>query len=240
MMINSGIEKTFERSSVTIDEIDSIVRNQLLSENEDTKLQEKMLEFQEHKFKEYLSKMNDLKKGVFDSNTITFMVSFVLVFLGGILFGIEERAKKQIDKSEYFLNRVEIEQEIFDLYTQIQMIKLSATNLQSTLSSKNYKIDNLTNILVHELFKMITDLLQDFHDEKYKFITQEKKKNLNDTFSQIRYAFGWDRIKEEKKNIDKTSPIEATIERLEELKYKVLGMKELKIKGYEKNTIGGR
>jgi hypothetical protein len=227
MMINSGLGKTFDRSLKTMNEMDSFVRNQLLTETGYTKLQKTMLEFQECNFKEYLNEMNSLKKGIFDNNTITFMVSFVLVFLGGILFGIEDRAKKQIDKSEALLQRVDIEQKIMDLYTQIQMIKLSATNLQSTLSSKKYKIDDSINVLVHELFNMEGNLLQEFRNEKYKFITKEKKKNFEDAFYQILHTLKLQRIQEKKENIDKTSPIEGTIARLEELQAKVLGIKVL-------------
>jgi len=49
---------------------------------------------------------NCLERGVFDKNVLTFMTSFLLVFLGGILISIENRADKRIKEGERRIKKI--------------------------------------------------------------------------------------------------------------------------------------
>jgi len=205
--------------------------------------------------------MESLKKGIFDSNTITFVASFLLVFLGGVLLGINERAEKIAERAgntfnilearySSILNRYEeqfrqlktqfstdlnqletrtckaesqfeTERITMDLYTQIHILRFFSTNIQNELRSKNYCIDQSTNIRTNELFTMADELLNDIHKEKYKFIAEGWKKVFDDIFEKMIDAFNEEDILLVKENKDKTQPIVMTINKLKELQTKI-------------------
>ena len=94
--INRCIQKTIASTENTIAKTDSIVRIQTGLDS----IQKETLKRQERMFSRYLEEIRELKKGVFDSNTITFMSSFLLVIIVGVLLGIEKDAREKIDKAK--------------------------------------------------------------------------------------------------------------------------------------------
>lgn len=123
-MINCKTAKVYDESKKIFHIGDSIIINELFMDNKDVKkymiewdslhkdsvvisqltyddiafYTQRFIDLHHHKLKENLMEMESLRKGLFDSSTITFLVSFVLVFLGGILFNIEIRSKEQLRK----------------------------------------------------------------------------------------------------------------------------------------------
>lgn len=238
-IISCCVQKTFDNSRKTIECcVDSIAKVDSLNQS-----QRVMFEQQKDKFETYLSEMESLKRGIFDSNTITFMSSFLLVFLGSVLLGINNHAAKilsMIEKkssttlstldidskktlvkleetSKETLLKIEIERITMNLYTQIQILRFFSTNTQNDLASKNYYIDKYTNIRINELFNIAEDLLNDIHNGKYKFIDKEWKNGFDDIFEIMINAFNIDDILKIKENDKKTQPIVKTIDKLKEL-----------------------
>ena len=84
IVISCGVQKNIEIAHQSLSKIDSTCMT-LYSANEDNHKEIKYV----NDIKNSLMELESLKKGIFDSNTITFLASFVLVFLGGILFDIE-------------------------------------------------------------------------------------------------------------------------------------------------------
>ena len=203
---------------------------------------------QEFIYDKYSGKIKDLNNGIIDGNVLTFLFTVLLLFSGGFMIYIEteikgqiEESKKQViltqerinelgkDKSvtEKMLNRLDVEQTIIKLYTQIQMVRVFSTNTQCALAAKNYCIDKSTYILIYEIFKMTENLLHEFHNDKYKLITGDWKKTLDDIFESMIYAFEIDKIRENSENVGKTRPIEMVIDKIEELRSKISGLREI-------------
>lgn len=248
IIISCCVQKTFDYSRKTLECcVDSTVKNVSLNQT-----QEKRIEGQECKFETYLSEMESLKKGIFDSNTITFLSSFLLVFLGSVLLGINNRAAKILSKlekkskntlskleekskdtlskleesSKNALSKTEIERITMSLYTQIHILRFFSTSIQNELASKKYCIDNFINIQTNELFNMAEDLLNDFHNGKYKYITIEWEKVFDDIFEKMIKAFSIDDVLKIKENKNKTQPIVMTIDKLKNLQTEISRLKE--------------
>ena len=75
--ISCEVQKTTEQTKVTLNKIDSICT----SSSSGNEYRHKNIDIYINKIKESLCELDSLKKGIFDSNTITFLSSFVLVFL---------------------------------------------------------------------------------------------------------------------------------------------------------------
>ena len=251
--------------TMTIIKTDSIVSILL---NFD-KVQKETLDAQERIFNEYKTKIKDLNTGIFDSNVLTFTISFLLVFLGSMLLAFEKNAKEQIkeakeevkshfkdlkeeiqqllkimeekiNKSEQItkdilhnaqktLKQLQIEQTTLGLNTQIQALRLFSANLHILLASKRYLIDNSINTQIYELFTMTEELINEFHNDKYKYISKEWKSVFDKNFKKLIYSFEIEKIQKEQKNENKTRPIEMTIDKLEELRDKISMLQETDI-----------
>lgn len=227
LVVDYIVTKTFYNSGKTLDFcMNSIEKDASLDQS-----QIKIFEQQKDIFEKYLSEMETLKKGIFDSNTITFLSSFLLVFLGGILLGIykwiNDKTETVLSELQVAIKHFEIERMIMQLYTQIQMLRFFSTNLQNELASKTYCIDNATNIKTNEIFNMAESLLKDFHDGKYLCITKVWKSILVDIFERILNAFEMDAIRRETKNYGKTHPISMTINKLIELQREISRLREV-------------
>ena len=136
---------------------------------------------------ENLHKMESLKRNVFDSNTITFMASFILVFLGGILLGIESRAKKIIDKTQKTKDRFEAEQNTMSLNSQILMLQVFSMNCQNALDINR---DDSIMFLNYRTYNIATKILKEIKDRDNYYITKERKKTIDDIFITIINDFG--------------------------------------------------
>jgi len=101
IFVNCSVWNTYNNSQKIIDNC-VIVKKDSINEN-----QREMLDRQEYIFKKYLNEMDTLKKGIFDSNTITFMASFLLVFFGGLIFSILNVTEKQMKKAKVIVKRTE-------------------------------------------------------------------------------------------------------------------------------------
>jgi len=214
-IINSEVEISINE---TVDILDSI--NTKLNSKQDSVNIQKDITDGINTISTSLGEIKDLKKGIFDSNVITFLVSFVLVFLGGILLGIENKANRRIKESDNILNTCDIEQKTMDLYTQVFMLKLLISNLRIE-KSKGSANNNAINVLVNEIFVIIEDLLNVF-DKKYFKITENKKIFLIRTCNQMIHPW--------KSETAGNSPsIEKIIQKMETLKTKISELEIIKL-----------
>lgn len=248
----NNIRATIEETQKTIDVInekDSIVKIKLSLD----KVRKETQDRQGQIFIDYSTRIKDLNKGIIDSNVLTFLFTVLLLFSGGFLIYIQTEIKEQIDDSKKqviesqehitesekhiaesekdisvakkMLSRLDVEQTTIELYTQIHALQVFSTNTQCSLAANNYLIVSSTNKLFYELFNMTENLLRELQDDKYKFITKNWEKVFNDIFERMIYAFEIDRIRKNPENAGKTQPVEKVIDKIEELRNKVLGLK---------------
>ena len=172
--ISCGVQRTVEQTKESLSRIDSIyMSSSSKSNNED---EQNTINFQINEIKESVRELNSLKKGIFDSNTITFLSSFVLVFLGGILFDIEKRAKEKLAKSVKITKKIEVEFNQVKILNQTNTISILSKYLQLQLSSKEYKIDDNINYITNELYKSLQYLLTLLQNKETKYLTEDAKK----------------------------------------------------------------
>ena len=150
----------------------------------------------------YLTMMDDLKKGVFDSNVLTFMITLIIVFLGTILLNIENRAQKITENAKKTIHQLESERNAMSLYTRLQMLYVFFAN-------KNY----------YRLAKEANELLSEFDNDKYYYITREWKLNFDNIIrNKILYFLNIDKKYDEENEDDIKDCINALIELQKKIK----------------------
>jgi len=154
----------------------------------------------------YLTKLEGLKKDVFNNNTITFMVSLVIVFLGSILFDIEARAKKYMRDANEKIKKLESERKAMSLYSLIHILFVY-------YERKNY----------YRLWKETESILEEFRKDKYRYITKEFKIELSELIrnKMIYYLKNDKRIKPNDKDLNDS------IKALENLETEILLLREV-------------
>jgi len=156
--VNNNIQTIIKDTELEIIQTDSIARSLVTSVGEQKDIINCQKETFKHIYDKYSRKMGELNKRVFDSNVLTFMISFLLVSLVSILFNIEIRALNHIQKAEDTMRQ-------FDsmlLYTRIHIL------LTIFYGEKDY----------HRLAKEAESMLDDFN--KYEYITKKWKTNFED------------------------------------------------------------
>ena len=226
--INHCIKADSKETIKAFVQIGVIERNQLGIDTVQTKTLDRILN-------DYSIKMNNLNKSFFDSNVLTFLISFLLIFLGTILLNIEVRANKHvkeaeesIKKTDENISRLEAERCTINLHSQIQSLQILSQYMQSVLESKEYCIDKYTNILNYRVHKMASKLFGELHDDKYKSITKNNKNVFCEIIGDIIYAFQFENcVLKQPKNTGKARPVKETIDVLEKLQKEILGLREI-------------
>ena len=154
-----------------------------------------------------VSELKGLEKYLFDSNTITFLSSFVLIFLAGILFDIEKRAKDKINKTKDGVTRLNVELMQLDVYKFATTSLILSKNLQLELSSNGYVINERISILMYELNKQIEFLLTKLRDKELTCIIQQSKEENNNCLFDIKLIIEKEEIWKNKKNTGKLKPL---------------------------------
>lgn len=96
---NAVQDSLYCTSKDSLDKSSNVLSMQI-NNNDITLSTQKLINLYQHIFKDHITEMELLKNKLFDNNTVTFLVSFVLVFLGGILFNIEARSNTQLEKTK--------------------------------------------------------------------------------------------------------------------------------------------
>ena len=182
---NSKTNKIYNQTKDLIEKGDSVIINQLLMENTKTLRVAKIAKDSLHKdsselfqqtyndditlstqklvnlyqyiFKEHLTEMESLRKKIFDSNTVTFLVSFVLVFLGGILFNIETRSNTQLRKTKIHLDKA---------VARLREIDKTTEKANEQLTNSKNRLDDADEQLskMNETFKQTEEQLNNSKD----------------------------------------------------------------------------
>jgi len=198
-IINCAVWKTYNNSRKIIDNC-LIVKKDSFNE-----YQREMFDRQEHIFKEYLREMETLKKGIFDNNTVTFMASFLLVFLGGILLGILNKSEKEVKKAKKIMDKIEVERNVLTLHTLLYTLFVFNEN-------KNY----------YRLELETKKLLSYFHSGKYKYISKEWKADFVKMIDE-KMLFYLNINKKYRKDVS----LHESVKALEELKEKISSLIEI-------------
>ena len=213
--INSTINESMKATQETDAKIEFILNKHSSLNSEDCQ----KLDSLKNTIVVALEKIGIMKNGVFESNLHSFLFSFFIAFLGGLLLKIADTARKQIDKAEKKLKRVDIEQTTMELFTQIQMLRIFSTQAQTALASN----DESKIILINEVFVQAESILDELHNDQYKYITKRRKTGIDKIFENMIYPFTLIGVSE-----NNEIPIEKTIDKLNELRFKILNIKEIK------------
>lgn len=203
--VNIGVQKVINDTQQRICRIDSLCANNSDSPSSEHKVDD--IKTNIDQMKTNVIELNDLKKYLFDSNTITFLSSFVLIFLAGILFDIEKRAKDKLNKTKDGIARLRVELMQLDIYKFATTSLILSKNLQLELSSNEYVINNRVSLLTYELNKQIEVLLNKLRDKGLTCIVQRSKDANKDCLYDIKLIIEKEEIWVNKKNKDKLKPL---------------------------------
>ena len=219
--INNNVEKAIEKAQITLENNkDSVEKYLICIQREDT-IQSKIFDDQKYMLKKHLTQMekcltelNSDRKGIFDTNVLTFMICFLLVFLGLILLDIESRARKHINEFDKSIHRLEVERNSSNLYTRLN------TQLSFFYTSRN----------AYRIWKDVGHLLNEFQNDEgneYIYSTKKWKTQFNKIIQQIILELE----SEKDRYPNKVDPYRDNgIERLKELQREILRLKEIKEK----------
>ena len=182
---------------------------------------------------ECFREIDELSKGVFDSNAITFLVSFVLVFLGSIWVSNEIRLKKRIKEADTAIKeagkaikQLEIERDTMSIYSQILSLRVLSMSYQTALEPEPKGVMPLCQ----KTHRKADEILRNIRQDKV-FITQRGKKIFDEIFENMIADFGMDAINEEipgyPTKIKFRKSIDETIGVLKELQEEILSLKEV-------------
>ena len=166
----------------------------------------------------FLTDMDALKKSVFDSNILTFMVTLIIVFLGSILLDIEARTKKSIKEIEARANKsVKETEKIIIQFTSERKAMSIFIRLQILLV-------HYSNDQYYRLAKETNEILCEFNEGRYKDITEELRLDFNKI---IQYKM-LRRLVIDSKTIKKNDQnVKASIEALTKLKIEISRLREV-------------
>lgn len=185
IFIGCGVQETTKQTNLVLSEIDSICISHYNMCDDDYKKMHIYID----EIKENYRYLDNMKKGIFDSNTITFLSSFVLVFLGGILFDIEKRTKERMVKTQEITKNLENKSKEIERWLEIELNQLKIDKHISTLvilknhmqfqfSANDYQIDSgVVNVTfkLHDTLEIVLTLLE---NNKTRFLTDEAKKRI--------------------------------------------------------------
>ncbi len=214
IVISCGVKKNTEIANQSLSKIDSICMT-LYSADEDN---HKEINKCVNGIKDSLMELESLKKGIFDSNTITFLVSFVLVFLGGILFDIEKRAKDKYVKSMEITKDIETQSQEIGRWLEIELNQLKIDKqisslvilknyLQFQFSASSYQINgDIINITykLHDALEIVRSLLE---NKQTKYITEEAKAEYVRQLHDVQLLLEKEEIHKNTENTNKLTPI---------------------------------
>lgn len=186
----------------------------------------------------YINKLETLKRTVFDSNTITFLVSFVLVSLITLLSNTLTISRKYIDEAkETIINanksieKTERERNTIFLYSRVLELRVLSINLVNALNI-NSMSDSVMYLNRKLLITMqnIFSFIKEYDDGICISVTKEGKKDINKILNDIINEF-LDHNKKILTNTDNKKrfqkPTNFTITTLKKLQKEILRLKEL-------------
>lgn len=205
-IINGEIKEASVQLRHTADSITSILNTPIV-ESDSVKQQMGNLLSTKNQILDFSQQLKDLKTGVFDSNTLTFLCSFLLVFLGGILFSIESRANRQIKKSENIMMRLNAECQHTYIFNQINAVHFMANQLQFDFIIHKNIIRNTTNVIIFEMFSRTEDILSVLKKKNYSKITQIALDRDKDIIKKVITTISNEQVIENPQNKNKLSPL---------------------------------
>lgn len=205
-VINNGIKLITEEIQHSCDSIKVILKdiNAVPNANTNSNSKDKFVENltkEVDKFQVYIIQFNELKKGIWDSNTITFLCSFFLVFLVSALLARENRANELLERSEKLEKKIkdeygntkkliEVGMKVdYSLLNQVLALLLMTMNLWNDFFTNKKKIVDSTRMILNELVRMSKELIDWLEKTNYNQISKSSlefnKKNLKEIISII-------------------------------------------------------
>ena len=205
VVVNISVRRVTNDTLQKVNDIDSLYLkclNDSLNEQEVTNIKTNVEQIERS-----VTKMDELKKYLFDGNTITFLSSFVLIFLAGILFDIEKRAKDRLNKTKDGISRLNIELMQLDVYKYATTSLVLSKNLQLELLSNKYVINERVGLLMYELNEQIKLLLAKLRDKELTCIIQRSKDVNRKCLLDIKLLIEKEEIWKNEENADKLNPL---------------------------------
>lgn len=215
--INNAIKETTLQIQNVTDSIESIVDVTDVDKNIST-LQTDCLLPLARKIQEQINQLKELKVGVFDSNTLTFLCSFLLVFLGGILFAIETRANKHIKSSEDIITKLNIEYQNMYVFNLLSILQFMADQLQFDFITNNNVIKNSTNVIIFEMSKRADVIISIIKKKDYTHITKILLDRDIDLITKILSVLSNEDVRVNSENKETKVPLNDLSVKIEEIK----------------------
>lgn len=205
-VINNGIKLITEEIQHSCDSIKVILKdiNAALNANTNRNSKDNFVENlteEVDKFQVYIMQFNELKKGIWDSNTITFLCSFFLVFLVSALLARENRANELLERSEKLEKKIkdeygntkkliEVGMKVdYPLFNQVLALLWMAMNLWNDFFTNKKKIVESTRMILNELVRISKELTDWLDSTNYVLISKSSlefnRKNLKEVMSII-------------------------------------------------------
>lgn len=155
-------------------------------------------------YKNLFHNLEETKKDVFDSNTITFLVSFTLSLLFTILLTLQNKLYKQNVLIEKALQKINNEKIIQRYHTRLQGLHCAAMLYHEIIIRDNYQIQPTLLNIVYIIDREVTSLLKEIPENKsfLNNITIDKKDrdSLNRIIYNIIHLISLERIRRNKIN----------------------------------------
>ncbi len=219
--INNGVKIITEEIQHSCNSIEAILKdiksvpNANLNHNSKDNHVENLTE-EVDKFQVYIMQFNELKKGIWDSNTITFLCSFFLVFLVSALLARENRANELLERSEKLEKKIkdeygntkrliEVGMKVdYSLLNQVLALLLMTMSLWNDFFTNKKKIVDSTRMILNELVRMSKELMDWLDKTNYNQISkcslEFNEKNLKEIISIIERIEETPNIQETKEN----------------------------------------
>ena len=187
--------------------------------------------FPKDDFFQKIMQIEKLKKYLFDANTITFLVTLVIVLLIGFIIGTQKEIRQGLDDTKNELQRFkEIKssiEEFHEIYVRATSIYLESCNFQRIISTTNYVLTEgiLDNIMetLYRMYRTTRAILSTIHRKNLNIIKDNYKGELLVIIYDTINTIGFDRIFEV--NPENTGYLMEFKDKLEELRDVISSMK---------------
>lgn len=211
--INSSVKEVSVQLQNVTDSIEAAINADDVSILQDDSLSALVGQIQEQ-----MKQLKELKIGVFDSNALTFLCSFLLVFLGGILFAIESRANRHIKNSEEIITKLNIEYQNVYIFNLISMLQFMADQLQFDFMRYNNIINNSTNIIIFEMAKRADVIISLLRKKDFTHITQIVLDRDTELITQILFVLSNEDVRDNPENKESLVPLNDLQKKIEDIK----------------------
>lgn len=170
--------------------------------------------------------LQSVKKGIFDANTITFLVCFSLALLFTLIFTLQDRLIKQVQLVKDIQVQTETGKFLQQYYTRIHCIYCGSVLVNYILASESYIIKAHILTTVYTINREVLSLLKDFPESRTLIkdnlnISQEDRDAFIEVIRDTIHLLDLTEVYKKAENKGATPSIEDLIDNLKSLEYRI-------------------